>query len=656
MQNIDFAGASVRSIWFHPCDNCNILNNLCHDSPGGDTNACFLVGHFSDNTLISGNHIWDHRDPGGSLIEVPLTCDQGTNCTVQDNYIHDVERAGIQLTGFHSGAIVRRNTVNYVGLDPNIYIVGAQNAQVYENVILGKMVIGGTPAARPLLTFGLEQAGHVGNRGHVAHHNLLGFGTSYSQTFLIGPNFPTDPADKQDQYNIAVFNNTIVKTNCCGAGLSRGALAASDSRSPPDAGDYSAIVWRDNLLWEQGIGTTIALLNGITFQTIDRNFYQTSTMVGSTFGTNVLNSNTVPFAVWDNDNSWGDGDNFNLTAATGALNSGTSGVSRGALQPPQLQSVVIANGTPTQATWTFQSAFGLQLCTAGKFTLSGVTITGCTVTSPTTITTPFTGTVTVGQTITAALQQGAVKASAIGCATAQCATYGAVEYTHFWRHENYPYSGFAVTNQVQTGCAPTVANCTIPDSASDDHVIFTLNSCESDPILPASGVTGFVITEQDAGTKTCSAFTRSGQTQLDCDTTAVTAGKTVTWTYGSGTAGPTTPELDTCNGGEVPLSTGWTEDIDSDHVGVMQETPNWCFKGNPAGEGSAWRDSGTFGPDSEMWGIWGDATHTSGFFDFHVRIQQVNSPAPDSYACRADFSTDPGPSISWSIPMGCRPS
>ena len=98
------------------------------------------------------------------------------------------------------------------------------------------------------------------------------------------------------------------------------------------------------------------------------------------------------------------------------------------------------------------------------------------------------------------------------------------------------------------------------------------------------------------------------------------------------------PELDNCNGAEIPLATGWSEDIDSDHVGVMQELGNaWCLKGNPSGDGSAWRDSGTFGPDSEISGAFGDATHTAGAFDFHLRIQQVNTPGP-SYACQVSSS------------------
>ena len=604
---------------------------------------------------MKGNKFSNWVAAPGSQISAPFVCGGLNvggaqplhgNCVFEENYVLNNNRFGVGYTHFSTGSI-RRNTLTLTSTDPILYLVGAHDMLIEDNVILQKADGSNEGAefpAVPVISIGLEEPVQTANRNLTVRHNLIGYGYAHTVSFLITPGFPSETADLQSMYNLTLHNNTLVQTHCCGSTVTHGnTLSASDNRSTPDPGDWSGITWRDNLHWNLGPYNTIGLGTGLATQfTIDRNLYHTATTLGGNLGTNPLSTNTVPFVAYSaGATAFSGSNNYNLTSTTVALGSGTDGGSRGAFEPPQLQSVVIANATPTMATWTFTTAKPLVGCTAGGMTLSGLTITGCSVASSTTITTPFTGTVTAGQAITAGLQQGAAKATAVGCSTAQCQSYGLTEHTRYWSRENFPYSGVAVTNQVQSGCAPTVINCTIPDSASDDHVIFTLDSCESDPILPASGITGFTITEQDAGTKTCSTFTRSGSTQLDCDTTAVTAGKTVTWSYATAAAGPTTPELDNCNGGEIPMTTGWSEDIDSDHVGAFQETPNMCLKGGAAGEGSAWRDSGTFGPDSEIWGIWGDATHTSGFFDFHVRIQQVNTPAPESYACRVDFSTDP---------------
>ena len=209
-------------------------------------------------------------------------------------------------------------------------------------------------------------------------------------------------------HNLKMNHNTFVHQFCCGTSTGGNEVSYGDLRVPNDLSDWTQISFTDNILWENGSASTTFNYGGITV-THTHNLVQLSTLNGTNPGTGAVNTNTVPFVAFDPSDTTpvGNFPNFNLTATAPGLNGASDGSAIGALQPPRLQSVVIANATPTRATWTFSTPFPLQLCTAGRFALSGLTITGCTVASNTTITTPFTGTVSVGQAITASLQQGA---------------------------------------------------------------------------------------------------------------------------------------------------------------------------------------------------------------------------------------------------------
>ena len=664
IQNLEFAGGWHRFITVFNGNNTLIQNNLLRNVTGNTANGISVWGG-SALVTIQGNEFANWFVSPGSYVSAAFVCGginvAGTpkdgNCLFQDNYVRGNDRVGVMYEEFSTGT-VRRNTLTLTSMDPMLYLAGANNVLVEHNVILQKkdgLNENTEFPYRAVMGMGLEAPQHVANRNITVRYNLMGYGHAGVVGMLMSTGWPSETADLQSMYNIVIHNNTVVQARCCGSPNFGPTFAATDGRSTPDPGDWSAITWRDNLLWDNGTGNTMQFTPTTLAPsfTIDRNLYHTATFVGGTCGsggnsgTNALCTNTIPFVAYSTANTaFGGGNNYNLTSTTAALGSGTGGTSRGAFQPPQLQSVVIANATPNQATWTFNTPFALQSCTQARMSLSGLTLTGCTVTSSSTVITTFSGTVTAGQVLTAGLQQGAVKSTAIGCATAQCATMGLTEYGYFWRHENFPYSGVPVTNQVQTGCAPTVTSCLVPDSATDDHVILTLNTCGSSPVLPASGVTGFVLTEQAVGTKTCSTFTRIGSTdQLDCDTTAIAPGAPVSWTYGqAGATGPTTGESYNCNGAENPLATGWSSGIDSDDPNGFQELFGAvCVKSalGGAGTGSAYRDSGTFGPDSEMWGIYNDASNTGGTSELHLRIQGAGTPTPSSYACRVTYGTNP---------------
>ena len=207
---------------------------------------------------------------------------------------------------------------------------------------------------------------------------------------------------------------------------------------------------------------------------------------------------------------------------------------------------------------------------------------------------------------------------------------------YLW-HESFAVVAAPVTNNVATGCAPTVTNCTVPDSATDDHVRVTIDTCASSPVLPATGVTGFTFSEQDAGTKVCSSFARVGSTdQLDCDTTAIAAGKTVSWSYGSGVAAaPTTAEFDNCNRTENPLSTGWSGSVDGGLSSFLfSANGSSCGKGGTEGErGSSYRTVALSG-DSEISVIFSDAEGADGTTLEIWPAAESPGAGVDGYLCR----------------------
>ena len=192
----------------------------------------------------------------------------------------------------------------------------------------------------------------------------------------------------------------------------------------------------------------------------------------------------MPFVNWTANDVLND--NLNLTAGTEALNGGATGLSIGALHPPQMQSREVRNAAPNVMRVTWSTPWPLSSCDATKFTPkvggSARAVSGCTVVNNTTTDVTFGGAaVTQGQTLTLDVAQTAVKSAMVGCATALCQSFGTAEYVNYLWNESFAVTAAAVTNNVATGCAPTVTNCTVPDSATDDHVRVTIDTCASSP-------------------------------------------------------------------------------------------------------------------------------------------------------------------------------
>ena len=331
--------------------------------------------------------------------------------------------------------------------------------------------------------------------------------------------------------------------------------------------------------------------------------------------------------------------NFNLQASSPALNAGLDGLSLGAFQPPQIASKAIATATPNVVRVTWNTPFPLEICTAASFTVTvagsnRTPTTSCTLVSATVTDIAFPGAaVTAGQAVVIDASQGAVKSKYFGCnILSLCQDLSPP------RHENFPYTDASVTNNVSGGCAPTVTSCVAPDSATDDHVLLTINTCSSSPVLPASGITGFTITGSVSGNKACSTFTRVGATdQIDCDTTAITAGETLTWSYGSGvSAAPTTAEFDNCNRSENPLAaaSGWSGAIDTDFPSTFLANGASCLKGGADGaQGSSYRSTAISG-DSEISVIFSDAEAADGTtFEIWPAVYEAGTATPDGYLC-----------------------
>ena len=72
------------------------------------------------------------------VVRAPVWCSRTVDCLIQDNYLHNVDRTAITVANYATNTIVRRNTSLTTYLDPNMYIVGANGAQVYGNVLLHK--------------------------------------------------------------------------------------------------------------------------------------------------------------------------------------------------------------------------------------------------------------------------------------------------------------------------------------------------------------------------------------------------------------------------------------------------------------------------------------------------------------------------------------
>ena len=680
IKNLEVKSGGAFGIYLNNCTTC-VVDSVTVRDKSGDTGSFITI--YGGSVTVRNSHLYNSYVTPPNYGAMGVQIANVSSCLVEDNFIHDA--AGAILINWAGGAgpthncLLRRNSVMGVASDPILYMSAATDAEVTQNWV---MIKDGPPdrGTSEDATIAVSMEGHAGsgpNRNVRVHHNILGWTYGWGFTSRILKDVGNSGPNERLLSFVVFDHNTVVKSKCTlcvpdppfSPATDGGAdIYFIDNRPAAlrDATDIDNLAVKDNLLWAHtDHGTnTFKLVQGITTAqvTIDHNFVQQANFKGAITGTNLTQTNTVPFISFDNNvlRPFGNPQNLNLTATTTARTAATDGGAVGALDPPRLQSITIANTAPTTARLVFSTPYPISSCTHTLISLSGgLTVTGCTVVNNTIVDVAFTGTVTAGQSLTATLSQRFVESLTVGCGTAACQAFTVVGCSYcivqtgtrrnetFAKAESYAYTNFPVTNQVQSGCSPIVTSCIVPDSASDDHVLFQIATCGSSPVLPASGVTGFVITEQDAGTKTCSTFTRTGSTdQLDCDTTAITTGKTVTWTYGqAAAAGPTTAELDNCNGAENPMTTGWSSGIDSDDPNGMQEltAAPWCVKStlNGAGTGSAYRASGPFGPDSEMWGVYGDASHNVGLSELHVRIQNAGTAIPSSYACRVTYGTNP---------------
>ena len=586
------------------------------------------TGH--SNATVRNSKVWNIQHVGVMFRKV-------NGGLMEYNYIHDNNNSAMQPCQYDSSNIIARyNTLASTANDPTMYLSACHTAEVYGNFVYAKPP---TQQGDPVYTLGVED--HSTPTSNITedvntHHNVFAYtrGSDNVRLMMVG-----NALQSARLRNNTVCNNTILETLSHGStAAGRHAFSIRDFRSPTGPGHFTGNTLCENLFWENGANTTISLQAGYALPPSDRNLYQTATTVGGNLGTNAITTNTVPFVSWTANDVLND--NLNLTATTAALNGGATGLSIGALHPPQMQSREVRNAAPNVVRVTWATPWPVSSCDGTKFTPkvggSARTVSGCTVVSNTVTDVTFGGAAVVqGQSLTLDVAQAAVKTAMVGCATALCQTFGTTQYENYLWNESFAVTAVPVTNSVVSGCAPAVTNCTVPDSATDDHVVFDINTCSSNPVVPASGVTGFTITEQDAGTKACATFTRTGQTQLDCDTTAITAGKAVTWTYGAaaGTA-PTTAALYSCVGAnETPVSPAlFSNAIDSDQTGVLQRTSNEC-RGPVTGHGSAWYDLATFATP-EVWATVSDTEAANGHF---VQVLIVTSPGtagPNGYALR----------------------
>ncbi|MDO6761267.1 T9SS type A sorting domain-containing protein [Tamlana sp. 2_MG-2023] len=195
LEGLNFFGGSVKI--HNNADNNQILNcQIIHGSEGLDdlTNTSAQVGEASieilgDNTLIKGCTI-DHSSVSGIIIAGWAA----ENCTVEENYISNINYIGIHASPIRTSANymkVLKNTITNAGRD-GMYVAGS-NSEVAYNDVSGSQQINSDSGV-------FYTVGNSNLKNNEIHHNWFHDATA--------PAYSHNPADPGKAAGIYLDNNS----------------------------------------------------------------------------------------------------------------------------------------------------------------------------------------------------------------------------------------------------------------------------------------------------------------------------------------------------------------------------------------------------------------------------------------------------------------